>query len=292
MNQKKAGLIISSDTDKTKRLGKSYSVLMPVYFNENPDWFRASIQSVLDQTLAPDEFVLVCDGPLTSDLEAVIDWVQIAAADRLKVVRMATNVGLGVAINVGLQHASNDWIIRMDSDDIAYPDRCERQIDYALRGELDVASSWVEEFAVDPTLVTCMRTLPETHAEIIRLAHRRNPINHSCVLYRKSKVIAAGGYRHMPGFEDYDLWVRMLQAGAKMGNLQASLLYMRADSGLYRRRGGLRYCRDMARFWFAVRKLGFVSTLQCWTNIIPRSIVSLVPNTWRQRIYQKRLRST
>lgn len=264
---------------------------MSVYARENPAWFRASIQSILDQSLPAAEFVLVCDGPLTQPLDTVITWLDGHLGDRLRVVRLPVNRGLGVAMNEGLKACHYEWVVRMDSDDLARTYRCERQLRFAQENCLDVVSAWIEEFDGDPANVTGMRRLPASQDEIFQYAHKRNPINHPCVLFRKSSVLAAGGYRDMPRFEDYDLWVRMLLNGSVMGNIQEPLLAMRAGDDLFRRRGGWRYSRDIARFWRSMYKLGFCSYLECWMNIVLRSLVSLMPNFWRQSIYEKQLRS-
>lgn len=283
-------LAIMSAESKTDINRQKYAILMSVYSSENPEWFRLSIDSILDQTLPPAEFVLVCDGPLNASLESVISALSDRLGSSLKLIRLAVNQGLGPAMNKGLEHCSCDWIARMDSDDIARPDRCERQLAFAAANDLDVVSCWVEEFAGDQTSITGQRRVPEKHDVILRTARKRNPINHPGVMYKAKSVRAAGGYRNMPRFEDYDLWVRLLLNGARMGNLQAPLLFMRAGSEMSRRRGGWEYCRDIIRFFRAMRQTGFIGRTSCLASILFRSAVSLIPNALRHRFYQKRLR--
>lgn len=106
----------------------AYSVLMSVYSKENPTWLRLAIESMQTQTLPTSDFVLVCDGPLTPELDGVIAEKQRQMGETLTVVRLEKNVGLGNALNEGIKHCRNELVARMDSDDIAYPDRCEKQV--------------------------------------------------------------------------------------------------------------------------------------------------------------------
>lgn len=263
---------------------------MSVYKAEDPQYLTESIQSIMTQTIPPQEFVLVCDGPLTNDLENVIIEYTRDFPNIMHIIRLKDNHGLGVALNEGLRVCQNEWIVRMDSDDIAFANRCEKQIKFAQENGLDVSSAWVKEFGKDRK-VTGLRKVPDSHQEIETYAHKRNPINHPCVVYRKSQLEKVGGYRDIPRFEDYDLWVRLLLHGAKMGNIQEPLLYMRAGKDLYRRRAGLKYCRDILRFWQEMRRLGFTSRIEYTFNTISRCSVSLLPNKVRQSIYKRSLRS-
>ncbi len=285
------GLENTSASNQDPHLPIAYTVLMAVYRGEKAAWFRESLQSMLDQTWPPDEFVLVCDGPLTTALEAVVDWFAETAASKLQLIRLDQQSGLGIAANMGLQSCSNEWVVRMDSDDLARPDRCQMQLRFAQENSLDVTSAWVEEFSDQPDHVTGVRRLPELDTEIKNRARRRNPINHPCVAYRKSLVLETGGYRNLSGFEDYDLWARLILKDARFGNLPEILLAMRAGSGLYKRRGGLAYTRKMISFWREMIRIGFVGWPRGLANMTIRSIVSLMPNISRRAFYQTRLRN-
>ena len=101
-----------------------YSVLMAVYSKEQPEHLRQAMESIYNQTVPTNNFVLVCDGPLTGELDAAISDMQERFGASLEIVRLANNGGLGNALNEGIKHCKNELIARMDSDDIAYPDRC------------------------------------------------------------------------------------------------------------------------------------------------------------------------
>ena len=105
-----------------------YSVLMSVYAKESAQNLRQAMESMLRQTMPPDDFVLVCDGPLTPELDSVIEAKHIEMGQVLQVIRMPQNGGLGHALNEGLKHCKNELVARMDSDDISAEERCEKQL--------------------------------------------------------------------------------------------------------------------------------------------------------------------
>ena len=208
---------------------KEYSVLMSVYHKERPEYLKQAIESIQVQSLSTNDFVLVCDGPLNDELDAVIQTKQLEMGENLNVVRLAKNGGLGNALNEGIKHCKNELVARMDSDDIAYPDRCEKQIAvFNTHSEVSICSGIVEEFTTDPNTVDTKRVPPETNAEIVEFAKKRNPFNHPCVMYKKSAVEAVGSYQDFYLLEDYYLWLRMLMSGYQGYNIQEPLLHMRA----------------------------------------------------------------
>ena len=162
----------------------AYSVLMSVYHKEKPEHFRMAIQSMLDQTVRADDFVIVCDGPLTDELNGVLAWAEETLGKRLTIVRLPVNGGLGKALNEGLKHVRNELVARMDSDDVSLPERCELQLNaFSENPEISVLSGTIEEFETDMQNVTAQRVLPEKHEEIFAFAKRRNPFNHPCVMF-------------------------------------------------------------------------------------------------------------
>lgn len=268
----------------------NYSVLMSVYHKENPEYLRAAMNSIWEQTVKTDDFVLVCDGPLTPELDAVIAEMQ-EEHPELTVVRLAKNGGLGNALNEGMKHCKNDLVARMDSDDISRPDRCERQLavfrDYP---EVSIVSGVVEEFTQSTEKIDSRRVLPETHKEILDFARKRNPFNHPCVMYRKAAVEAAGGYKDFYLLEDYYLWIRMLQSDAIGYNIQEPLLWMRAGSDMYKRRSGLRYARSQKALFKYMRDTGWITTGQYIKSSAIRGASSLAPNGLREFVFKKVLR--
>ena len=180
-----------------------YSVLMSVYHKENAEYLRTAMDSIWNQTIRTDDFVLVCDGPLNDELDAVIEKMEKEHPDTLHVVRLEKNGGLGNALNEGIKHCKHELVARMDSDDISRPDRCERQLKvFQEHPDISVVSGIVEEFTTSTSEIEARRVPPETHEEIITFAKKRNPFNHPCVMYKRSAVEAAGGYQDFYLLED------------------------------------------------------------------------------------------
>lgn len=268
-----------------------YSVLMSVYRKEKPNYFRQAITSIQLQTLPTDDFVLVCDGPLTTELDAVIDEKEHAIAGQIHVVRLAQNVGLGRALNEGLKHCKNELVARMDSDDIAYTDRCERQVKLFLeKPEISICSGIVEEFTDTLEQVEARRVPPETNREIREFAKKRNPFNHPCVMYKKSAVESVGSYQDFYLLEDYYLWIRMLMAGYQGYNIQEPLLRMRAGSDMYKRRAGIKYARSQVALFKYMREKKFISAAALVKSCLIRGGSSLAPNWLRKAAFQIALR--
>jgi glycosyltransferase involved in cell wall biosynthesis len=268
-----------------------FSVLMSVYSRENPLWLAESLDSVMNQTLPPSEIVLVKDGPLTPALDSVLDEY----AQKFPVLRFVSldkNMGLGRALNEGLRYCTHEIIARMDTDDIAKPDRFARQLEVLQNNpDIDVVGSWVDEFTGSSDNIIATRRLPECHDSIRMYAKRRNPINHPSVIFRKNMVVKAGGYIHFPLFEDYYLWVRMLMAGSMFLNITDSLILMRVSPEMYKRRGGWKYVRDEWRLQRKFQEIGFISGRETALNVAIRTTVRLFPNSLRSFVYKNLLRS-
>lgn len=268
----------------------TFSVLLSLYKKEHPSHLKQSLNSLFSQTLLPNEVILVKDGPLTAELDAVVsDYV--ARYSILKVVSLPQNQGLGKALNEGLKHCSYDLVARMDTDDIAKPERFERQMKvFEEHPELDLVGAWIDEFEGTPQHVLSVRRVPETSAQILAYCKSRCPVNHPVVMFRKSAVQVAGGYQHFPLFEDYYLWVRMLKNGAKFYNIQESLLFFRTSPDMFKRRGGLKYAMDELRFQNMMRKIGMIDWKRFIMNVAIRFPARIIPNSLRGFLYKKIMR--
>ncbi len=269
---------------------QQFSVLISVFYKEYPAFLRQALHSIwYEQTLKPTEIVLVKDGPLTKELDNVIEDAMREMP--LKTVILPTNQGLGVALNEGLKNCTYDIVARMDSDDIAMPNRFSIEFSYLENHpNVDVVGAWITEFEDDPSEELSKRKVPENHVDICHYAKSRCPINHPVVMFRKSAVEKAGGYQHCFLLEDYWLWVRMLIQGARFYNIPQSLLWFRTSPDMFRRRAGLRYVKSEVQFQYRLLKIGFISPLQYIKNISIRFCFRLIPNRLRMLLYKKFLR--
>lgn len=267
-----------------------FSVLLSVYARERADYLRTALESVFAQTLQPSEVVLVEDGPLGDALRAVIDAFRAAHPATMRTLALKQNRGLGNALNAGLEACRNELVARMDTDDICLPQRFERQVALmASRPDIDISSSWIDEFEDTPSRIISQRQLPEQHDSIVHYAKTRCPVNHVAVIYRRSRVLALGGYQGFP--EDYYLWVRMLQAGCRFHNLQESLVLVRFDAAALRRRGGWTYARHDLHAQWSILRTGFLTPWQFARNCTVRITVRLLPNNLRVWVYRHLLRT-
>lgn len=265
-----------------------FSVLISVYYKEQPQYLVLALNSIFNQSVLPDEVILVKDGPLTEELNNIIlefckNYAQIT------VVPLDTNVGLGKALNEGLKHCSNNLIARMDTDDIAKYNRFEKQLAvFEKYPNIDICSAWIEEFEGNTDNILSVRKLPEMHDDIIRFAKHRCPINHPVVMYKKDCVTKVGGYEGFP--EDYRLWIKMIMNGAIFYNLQECLLSFRFSRDMIKRRGGWKYAYEDVKSQINFHKMGFISFAEMMYNISIRTTVRLTPTVIRDFIYKKILR--
>ena len=268
-----------------------FSVLLSVYKNEKPEYLQIALESIVNQTLMPNEIVIVQDGPLTSALEIVINKFKSKYPKLVRVLRFEKNRGLGPALHDGVLACKYEWIARMDTDDIAYPCRFEKQFEYlAKHQEIAMVGSWITEFSNDSAHPDTITKLPVSYDDIKAYAKRRNPFRHMTVIYKKSAVLDSGNYRDFLWFEDYDLWIRMIQKGYLVANMPEVLVNVRADDEMFARRGGWKYWKQDIKFQRFLYDFGFLSFFELRINIILRLLIRLVPVELRSFIYINFLR--
>ncbi len=267
------------------------SVLVSLCNKENPKFLIRALNSIMDQTLKPKEIVLIKDGPLTKELDEVVDECLKKYPELFKVYSFEKNMGLGKSLRFGVEKCSYDIIARMDTDDISKANRFEKQLGVLMANpDIDVVSSWMEEFEGVESNVIDEKRVPETQDEIYEYAKSRNPVNHPVVMFRKAAVLEAGNYMEFPYNEDYYLWVRMLVRGHRFYNIQESLLLFRSSEKTFKRRGGWKYAWQDILLQKEFRKLGLVTKYRMVKNIIIRVSVRLLPNFARELIYKDLLR--
>lgn len=270
---------------------ENYSVLMAVYFKEKPEYLKASMESMMSQTVPTNDFVLVCDGPLTPELNMVIEEMQQKYGDVIRTIRLEKNSGLGHALQIGVKECYNDLIARMDSDDISRSYRCEDELKILMaHPEISVVGSVIEEFSTTPDVIDAKRVVPETSEEIIAFSKKRNPFNHPSVMYRKKDVLRAGNYSNVRYMQDYYLWIDMLIDGMKGYNIQKPLVWMRADSNLFKRRSGKLYVEIQVNLFKKMYGAGYITYPQYLKSVVVRICSASAPNWVRQFMFKKVLR--
>jgi len=267
-----------------------YSVLMSVYAGEKASNLSISLESMFLQTVPPDEIVLVEDGPLTEELYRVIEEKR-DSYGVLKSVKLEVNSGLGAALNAGLNECENELVARMDSDDIAFPERMEKQLAYyEAHPETDLLSCVIAEFSNNTDNITSYRSVPLEQSSIAACARTRNPFNHVGMVFRKSKVLEAGGYKSdFLLVEDHELWVRMLQAGAVCTNLPDTLVYVRCGDDMHRRRKGRTKIQSLNKLYREMLDTGFITPGRFIYNTVCGCGLQLTP-VWLHKLIYKILR--
>lgn len=265
-----------------------FSVLLSIYEKEHNNHLKASLQSIINQTLMPSEIVLVKDGPLTDDLNSTIDMFVNLYPNLIKIIPLKENLGLGKALNIGLKECSYEIVARMDTDDIASPNRFQKQISFlSVHDNIDVLGSHIQEFVSDPLKPSGWRIVPESHDQVVRQSKWKNPMNHMTIVFRKSSVIKSGGYQHFPGFEDYHLWIRMIQHGYRFYNLQESLIFARVGNDMVGRRHGYNYLKHELKFIKWMLDTNYINRFQKYKMTCTRTIARLIPKKVLQLIYSK-----
>ncbi len=270
---------------------EQYSVLMSVYEKENPEFIKQSIDSMLFQTVLPADFVIVCDGPLTSEIYSLIDSYTEKYPDLFSIIKLKQNVGIGGAANEGIKHCKFDIIAKMDSDDIAVPTRCETQIQIMSENDVDIIGGWISEFYDSTENSHSIRRVPESHEDIFKYAKRRMPFNNQTVMYKKAAVNKAGGYDpKRRRCEDYDLYFRMLESGAISYNTQQVLVHYRLTPDAFRRRGTWQNFKGFTSVHWKMLRRGFCSISDFFIPFFAQLFLMILPGKLKDKFYTKLLR--
>lgn len=264
-----------------------FTVLLPVYYKDNPDWFWEAFRSInIDQTLKPKEVILCVDGELPPALESVVQ--KILEYDNVSESRCSENVGLGKNLENGLRLCKTEYVARQDSDDISLFNRFEVQARFL--GLYDVVGGVALEFEGEFTGgYDRIRSGTPTH-EISKKAWLKNPLTHPTVMFKKSKVLDVGGYLDMPLFEDYYLWLRSIKKGLCIGNIEEPMIYFRAPLAQLSRRHGLKYLRKELYFLNRCRDEKLIGFTQYIVKCLVSCILRIMPLTVFQLLTKHILR--
>ena len=264
---------------------------MSVYIKEKPKNLSDCFDSLLQQTVKADEWVIVLDGPITDELMSVLDKYDAENPGLIKLVPLEHNVGLGLALREGVTHCSFDYIARMDSDDIAIQNRFEKQVAFLEEHtEIDICGGQIAEFENNQNNIVAIREVPLEDTEIKKYQRTRGAFNHVTVFFKKEAVLSAGNYEDAPLMEDDILWTRMILANKRMANLPDVLVKVRVGDDMISRRGGLSYYKKYKASRKKMYKLGLISYRDYKKTLIVQFIVALMSNRMRKFVFYKLLR--
>lgn len=267
-----------------------FSVLMSVYKKDNPIYLDKALNSVESQTIIPTEIILVEDGPISDELQKIINKHKLNFINNFKVIKSIQNQGLGASLQLGTKFVSTNWIARMDSDDISVHDRFEHQLKKIIMNpEVAVVGGQITEFSKKPSNIIGYRKVPTSEQKIRDFTKWRSPFNHPTVIINKKVLQKVGGYIPYGNLEDYYLWSRIISKKYSVCNLNKTLVYMRADEGMYNRRGKI----SNICFFYKLRKYLWRKQMVSFQEfLIGNLLVTLniiLPNKLRKVIYQKYL---
>ena len=281
-----------------------FSVIMSIYKSDVPELVRVALDSLLQQTLLPNEIVIVGDGPVPAELEREVERLKVKVQSlpqplpegkgvpEVVYLPQEKNGGLGEAMRIAAEAAKYDYLARMDSDDICLPDRFEKQMKcFEEDPELSLVGGMITEFDGEPENIIAKRILPLEDAEIKRMMRGRCAVNHVTVIFKKADLMKSGNYQPFWKQEDHYLWARMMEHGCKFRNIPDVVVNVRSGKDQIARRGGLRFYKNVVRvFWYMYRH-GLISFGYFLYICMVRGIVQvLMPNRLRTWVYLHLLR--
>lgn len=270
----------------------SVSVLISVYKSERPEFLQRALQSVWDdQTLKPDEIVLIEDGPLTQDLLNVLgDWKN-RLGDKLQLIINKQNLGLTKSLNKGLKVCRGIYIARMDSDDISMPHRFEAQCNYLdTHPDISVVGGSLQEFNADCDNLG-IRHYPISNVEARKYIRKASPLAHPTVMMRREMF--DNGLMYDERFrtsQDIALWFDVLASGRKIANLNEVTIKFRRDGDVFKRRSRDKAKNELKIYLHGIKRL-YGSFNPYYIFPIARFIFRMMPVGVVKAIYGSQIRS-
>lgn len=216
---------------------KQYSVLMSVYIEDKCEYVKLAIDSMLNQTVKPEQYVIVKDGKVNDDIEKLLIEYDKEYPNLFTIVKIKNNSGLANALNEGIKVCRNELVARMDADDISLPERCEKELEMFIDNpNLAVCGCNIDEFYDNKNNIKSSRVVPCEYEDIKNFGRKRQPFNHPTVMYKKTVIEEVGGYPDLRRKEDFDLFSRIIVSGAYVRNIDESLYLYRANINNYLRR--------------------------------------------------------
>jgi glycosyltransferase involved in cell wall biosynthesis len=269
---------------------EKFSVLISIYRNADPQHFKEALDSLFKQLLLPQEIVVVCDGPITIQLNLVLYEFQKLSKEYellfFKVIYLEKNQGLGLALNEGLKFCTHNIVARFDADDICVVDRFFIQYNLFINSDLDVLGGLMKEFIFCPDDYDYFILKPLSHIKILKLSKYLNPICHPTVMFKKDAVLNSGSYKDMKFFEDYYLWIRMLRLGYKFANVNKVLVYFRVGNDMIDRRHGISYFKNELNFYKTSYSQSHINIFEFLIIILYKFILRILPRQIMKLLYK------
>lgn len=268
-----------------------FSVAMCVYGGDNAEHFRLAVESVLNQSVAPNEIVIVVDGQIPKNLQDIVSDYEKNPV--FKIVRLKENMGHGISRRESLKNCSYDIVALMDADDICVYERFEKQLEYFENDDkLSIVGGNIAEFINTVDNIVGYRNVPAEDKDIKEYIKTRCPMNQVTVMFKKDDVDLVGGYIDWYCEEDYYLWLRMYLKGMRFANIPEVLVNVRVGEEMYQRRGGMKYFKSEHKLQKFMLSNKIISMPTYIINVCKRLIVQvLLPNKLRGWVFRKLART-
>ena len=265
---------------------------MSVYKNDKVDYVKIAIDSILNQTLKPNQYVIMIDGPIDDELKNLLLYYE-KKEDIIELHFREENKGLGITLNEGLSFCKYEYVARMDADDFSEKNRFEVQMKFLSENEnVSVLGCAISEYDEKLSILENYKEVPNKCDEIKKYIKRRNPMNHPTVIFKKKDVLDSGSYENYLYFEDYYLWAKMLSKGYNLCNLNQFLYKFRGGKSMYGRRGGIKYIKYILKIENGLVKLKIINLADYLRNIIVRCLGAIIPTQIRIVAYKLILRKS
>lgn len=266
------------------------SVLISIYCKEKPEYLKQALESIVNQTYMPSQIVIIKDGKLTPELEAVLEEYKAKYEKLIDIYGFERKQGLGKALKYGVEKCKFEYIARQDTDDISPLYRFEKQIEVLKNNRnIDILGGYIEEYDENMEALISVRKVPLETEKIKKYIKIQSPFNHGTVIMKKQSILHAGNYDETK-LEDYDLWARMLISGCNMANIPIILGKNRTGNSMYKRRSGIQQVKKVLEIEKKLLNYKIISIPTYIKNIVIRTGVALLPLKTKKFIYTKLIR--
>ena len=266
----------------------SFTVLMCTYFKDDPNLLEQSIESVFKNSIKPNNFILTIDGPIPEINKKLILKISNKYPIQLNII--SKNVGLAEALNNALNLVTTTWVARADSDDINLYRRFEKQLELTKKG-FDVIGSNILEIDKKGNIPKLIKNIPITNKEIKKYIRLRNPINHMTAFYKTDRIKSVGGYPNIYLREDYALWAKLMEKGARFHNINEILVHVNGGKSLYKRRSGFKNALAESKLQILLYKCKIKPFFLVIIHLFLRTFFLLLPSRVVLYFYIKKFRN-
>ena len=268
-------------------MNTKFTVLIPVYEGESPLFFNECLESIRNQEVLPDEIIVSIDRKITSEFQDVIEKFRHYL--NINTVTYDGQDQLGGSLNLGVRTARNEIIMRMDADDLCFKNRFKYSLQHFVQNDLDLMGAWTKEFINLPGDLNKYRKTPKYIKK--HTGFWRNPFNHPTTIFKKSKVILAGNYESLIGFEDWDLWLRMKSLNMRLENIEKPLVHQRIGNGFIDRRSGKKYLDQKIKAIKKWKNKKLIPHYVFYISFFAVNILRIMPKSLIEMLYKYFLRS-